>query len=126
MNPTRTLHHLAAGLSLAAALSLGGCAAPQRPAAEAAAPPPFRDPALTMQAARALLVTGRSSTDEALARLGPGTVVRFPSGYQVWVYRAQPPRRGDPASESAELVLLFSPAGVLARARVRLPYDSPL
>jgi len=46
------------------------------------------------------------------AALGEGTVVAFPSGYDVWVYREHPPSSG-------ELVLLFEPSGILSKTRVR-------
>jgi hypothetical protein len=51
---------------------------------------------------------GRSTKADVRAALGEATVVDFPSGYEVWVYREPP---------AAELVLLFAPSGVLARAR---------
>ena len=51
------------------------------------------------------------------AALGEATVVDFASGYEVWVYRERAQEK-EPASK-AELVLLFTPSGILTRTRVR-------
>ena len=48
--------------------------------------------------------------------LGEATVVDFPSGYEVWVYR-QPP--------SSELVLLFDDSGTLTKTRITPPPVPP-
>ena len=98
----------AAGL---AALLLAGCVAlaPAPPAA-----PVFRDAALTVQGARDALAPGRSRKSEVEALLGPAQALRFDSGWEVWAYRAPGER---PPEGSAELVLLFDPAGVLRKAR---------
>ena len=55
------------------------------------------------------LGVGRSTKSDVRAALGEGTVVDFASGFEVWVYRGQ----------SEELVLLFEPAGILSKTRVR-------
>jgi hypothetical protein len=54
---------------------------------------------------------GRTAA-ELIAAFGPASVVRFASGYEVWVYR-------DERSPSFERVVLVSPAGIAARSRVR-------
>ena len=114
---------IAIAAALAAQLALGGCAGPQRQERAAST---FRDPGLTVQAARNVLIPGQSRQAEVLATLGPATVVRFASGYQVWVYRGRPDRRNAEAAEVPELVILFSPAGLVQKARVRvLPTDAP-
>lgn len=115
---------IAIAVALAAQVALGGCAGPQRQRQERAAPT-FRDPGLTVQAALDVLIPGQSRQAEVLATLGPATVVRFASGYQVWVYRGRPDRRNAEAAEVPELVILFSPAGVAQKARVRVPTDAP-
>lgn len=96
----------------AIALLLAGCAGFNAPAA-----PPFRDPALSMASAQALLVPGQSTRSDVAAALGPATVVRFDSGFEVWAYRTA--AQGAAASR-AELVLLFGPDGVLRKVRNRL------
>lgn len=115
---------IAMAIALAAQIALSGCAGPQRLRQEQAAST-FRDPGLTVQAARNLLIPGQSRQAEVLATLGPATVVRFASGYQAWVYRGRPDRRNSEAAEVSELVILFSPAGVVQKARVRLPLELP-
>ena len=86
-------------LIVAAFVLLAGCATP---------PPP--KPALVESLSS--FTIGRSTKSEVRAALGEGTVVDFPSGYEVWVYREKPPA-------SAELVLLFEPSGLLSKTRVR-------
>ena len=61
--------------------------------------------------ARSALTIGKSTKADALAALGKTVTVPFDSGYEVWVYHLKP--------GTAEFVLLFDPAGVLARTRVR-------
>jgi len=97
-----------ASACLAAALLAGACAAPQPPRS------PFRVPAMTAAAASQSLAIGRTSKAEARDLLGDGEAVPFESGYEAWVYRG----KGDGAPRD-ELVLLFDPAGVLVKQRVR-------
>ena len=61
---------------------------------------------------------GNSKAD-VRAALGNAQVIGFDSGYEVWVYRMSPP--GKPASGKTELVVLFNPAGLLTKSRVRAP-----
>jgi hypothetical protein len=78
--------------------------------------PVFRDPGMSVQSAAGALVVGKSSKQEVAALLGPGEALRFDNGYEVWAYR------GTPAGSSRatpELVVLFSPAGVVHKVRVR-------
>ena len=92
---------------------LGGCAQVQPTQEKPLGPGEVR----SAQTAKDLFSTGKSTKRDVLDALGPATVVDFASGYEIWVYR-QPPREKPPAA-GAELVLLFDPAGVLTRARVR-------
>ena len=94
----------------ASLLVLGGCATPHASA--------FRDPALTVQAASQRIVPGQSSRADVSAALGPAQVVAFDSGFEVWAYRSASPGA---KSSDTELVLLFSPDGILRKTRVRLP-----
>ena len=96
---------------LALCLWLAGCAG--------GATHPFRDPGLSMQAAGEAVAIGQSSQQEVMAALGAATVVRFDSGYEVWVYR-QNPLRSEAAN--AEFVILFAPSGIVKKTRIRPAY----
>ena len=76
----------------------------------------------------------RGSTKAAVtATLGPASVVRFDSGYEVWAYRFVTAAAGEKSSGKApvaptetqsalsELVLLFNPSGVVDKVRIRPP-----
>ena len=95
---------------VAACVLVGGCAALAPATPE---PPPLRPgEVVSAKAAEAQITLGKTTRAEVRAALGEGTVVDFDSGYEVWVYR----QRAAPASE---LVLLFDPSGIVAKARVR-------
>jgi hypothetical protein len=104
---------------LASCLWLAGCAGPFGFSGAGGATAPFRDPGLSMQAASEAVVIGQSSQQDVMAALGPGTVVRFDSGYEVWVYRRNP-LRSEPAN--AEFVILFAPSGIVKKTRIRPAY----
>ena len=93
----------------AACALLGGCALlqpPPKPAEKPLGPGEIR----SAQLAHDAFAIGKVTKADVRAALGEGVVVDFSSGYEVWVYREPP---------SAELVLLFEPSGILAKARVR-------
>lgn len=71
------------------------------------------------QAAKDSISIGKSSKADVRAALGQGKEVAFDSGYEVWVYREKPkePVKDKPQPPRAELVLLFSPSGLLVNAR---------
>jgi hypothetical protein len=69
------------------------------------------------QAAENGLSVGKSTKADVRAALGEATVVDFPSGYEVWVYRQRPAEK--PPAPAAELVLLFDPSGLLSKTRIR-------
>ena len=98
-------------------LLLTGCAlmAPPRPADT----PLRRGEVRSIPQAKGALTIGKSTKAEVRAALGEATVVGFDSGYEVWVYRLtrEPPVTGD--AGRAEFVVLFSPAGVVTKTRVR-------
>ena len=100
--------------ALLACALLAGCALTQPKPAEKPLGP--GEIVSALEAANALRV-GTSTKSDVRAALGQATVVDFPSGYDVWVYR----ERGGPeaATPAGELVLLFEPSGVLAKTRVR-------
>jgi hypothetical protein len=108
---------LAAGLVLTGCAGLGGLGTPQSRGA-GTAHAPAGEP-LTPEAARERVAPGRSSKAEVAAALGPAIVIPFDSGYEVWVYRW--PGADRKPREATELVLLFDPAGRLAKSRVRRP-----
>lgn len=82
--------------------------------------PPFKDPRLTVQVAREMLIAGQTKKTDVAALLGPAASVRFDSGYEVWVYRAPAGRE----MTREELVILFEPSGVLKKTRIRPSYKS--
>ena len=98
---------------------LAGCAGPAGPFGSDARAPPFRDPGMSMQSAKDLVVLGQSTRADVLAALGPATVVKFDSGSEVWVYRARSP---ESKIEPAEFVLLFAPSGIVKKTRLRPAY----
>jgi hypothetical protein len=69
------------------------------------------------RAGESALAVGKSTKADVLAALGEATVVDFASGYEVWVYRERAQEK-EPTPK-AELVLLFTPSGILTRTRVR-------
>lgn len=109
-----------------AATLMAGCAG----TAGVGAPAPDRGSARTgagaavaPQAALATITTGRSTRAEVAAALGAAIVIRFDSGYEVWVYRW--PGADTTPRAATELVVLFDAAGVAAKARLRPGYPSP-
>lgn len=100
--------------TLVACALLAGCALTQPiPVARPLGPGEI---ASARQAENALEL-GKSTKADVKALLGEATALEFASGYEVWVYR----ERRDPKTQSpsSELVLLFEPAGILAKTRVR-------
>jgi outer membrane protein assembly factor BamE (lipoprotein component of BamABCDE complex) len=96
---TRTL------LTLAIAALLSACAT-------SAAPPGTQISEQRLAASTELGATRAS----VLAALGPTRNIAFDSGYQVWLY--QTPR---PGGQFAEYLILFDPAGVVTKKRLREP-----
>ena len=110
--------------ALASALWLAGCASALRTAGPK--PAPFRDASMSLQAASDTLTLGQTTQAEALATLGPATVVKFDSGFEVWVYRTYPSdwaKSPDAQMAPAELVILFTPEGIVSKKRMR-PQDA--
>lgn len=127
--PTQQLpagKQLSSGLALALCLWLAGCAGAFLENGNAK--PPFRDPTMTMENARERVVPGQSTKADVTAALGQATVVRFDSGFEVWVYRdyaSGSPARASSAQGGAEFVILFAPSGVVKKTRIRPPAASP-
>ena len=99
-----------------------GCAGPAGRFSSDTNAPPFRDPHQSMQSAKDLVVTGQATRADVLAALGPATVVKFDSGFEVWVYRA---KSSESKVDPAEFVLLFTPSGIVKKTRLRPAYDRP-
>ncbi|MES2960177.1 MAG: hypothetical protein V4792_18465 [Pseudomonadota bacterium] len=75
------------------------------------------------QTALNTIVPGKSTKAQVATALGTAIVIPFDSGYEVWVYRW---RGADATTRAAtELVVLFDPSGLAAKARVRPGYETP-
>ena len=103
--------------ALAVALWLAGCASASRTAGPALAA--FRDAGMSLQAASDTITLGKTTKAEALATLGPTVVVKFDSGFEVWVYRLKAPNA---EVSPAEFVILFTPQGIVSKTRIRPQY----
>ena len=79
--------------------------------------------AVVADRAKDAVEAGKSSKADVAAALGETLVIRFDTGYEVWVYDvdSQAPRAGDKATSDirAEFVILFRPSGLVAKTRVR-------
>jgi hypothetical protein len=92
-------------LTLLLCLSIAACAVRPRQTA-----PLGPGEIASAQAGRSAIAIGKSTKGDVRAALGQAVVVDFTSGYEVWVYRER--------ERPTELVLLFAPSGVLAKARI--------
>ena len=87
---------------------------------------------------RGAIITGKSTRTNLLDALGSTTVIRFDSGYEVWVYRTTGEEAADvdagrpgaapgtgkagPAKPAeTEFLVLLSPRGIVTRTRIRPP-----
>ena len=108
------------GFVLISCLWLAGCAGPFGFFNAENKAPPFRDPNMSMQNASDAIAIGKATKVDVIAALGPATVIKFDSGFEVWLYRAKSAER---AAAKAEFVLLFAPSGIVKKTRIRPPYD---
>ena len=108
---------LLAFISIASGLLLAGCAGGG--AITESTPGVVRTAGVTPQAASQSVVAGKSKADVAAA-LGKAAVVHFDSGYEVWVYRW--PGADRTSRTATELVVLFDPAGMAKKSRIRPGY----
>jgi hypothetical protein len=104
-------------LACTSALGLGACANSARSSTTNL--PTFRDAGMSLQAASDSVAPGKTTKAEALAALGAATVVKFDSGFEVWIYRLKPPSA---EASAAEFVILFTPDGIASKTRIR-PQD---
>lgn len=107
-------------IACAGCLWLAGCAGPVLFNSGADAPA-FSNPAVSMQNAGYAIVIGKTSKAEVVAALGAATVINFDSGFEVWVYRANPRA---PVEAKAEFVILFTPDGIVKKTRLRPAYPA--
>lgn len=77
---------------------------------------------MSMQSAKDTIILGQATKADVMAVLGRATVVKFDSGYEVWVYRS---KSSETTAANAEFVLLFAPSGIVKKTRIRPPYDAP-
>jgi hypothetical protein len=61
------------------------------------------------------ILVGGTQADVAAA-FGEAKAVRFNSGYELWAYRSEQPT---PLFRKSEFIVLFSPAGIVAKTRLR-------
>ena len=73
---------------------------------------------MSMQDALNAVVIGKSTQADVAAALGNAAVIKFDSGFEVWVYMV---RSGDVAGKTSEVVILFAPSGVVKKIRIRPP-----
>ena len=104
--------------ALVLCLGLGGCAGYFELFKSENTDPPFRDQTLSMPAATKLITAGKATKADLLATLGQAKVITFDSGFEVWVYKG---RYAADVPAQSEFVVLFDPAGVVKKFRVRRP-----
>jgi outer membrane lipoprotein SlyB len=122
------------GIAVLLAACLAGCArtAPlSSPSAVVTSP---RAKQVAAERIGAAVAVGKSTKSDVLARFGETLVIRFDSGYEVWVYQVEDDertkRRADRSrtrsgaektrpGATAEFVILFAPSGVVAKTRLR-------
>ena len=115
------LHGAGLALVFTACLVLAGCASPLNEPDSRNAMPEFSTPGMSLQGAKDAIVAGKSTKADVAAALGNGTIVKFDSGYEVWVYRAKAYKPAVNAPGTNELVVLFTPSGIVKKTRIRTP-----
>lgn len=116
----KPLHGAGLVLVFTACLALAGCASPLNEPDSRNAMPEFSTPGMSLQRAKDAIVAGKSTKADVAAVLGNGTVVKFDSGYEVWVYRAKAYKSAVDAPGTNELLVRFSPSGIVKKPRIRL------
>jgi hypothetical protein len=111
------------------ALCVTGCAI-EGSAVPSAAVTPVRVKAIPLERVKNAVTIGKSTRADVVAVLGETLVIRFDTGYEVWVYRLTEASRVLPqrsvrtsdkawASTPPEFVILFAPSGLVAKTRIR-------
>jgi hypothetical protein len=122
------------GIAMAVAGCIAGCATAPATAPSAVVTSPRTK---VIPAARASdgVAIGKSTKADVAAALGETLVIRFDTGFELWVYRLDDgalsrqtlaqritgtgPEKAAPGT-SAEFVVLFAPSGLVAKTRIRL------
>ena len=99
---------------------LSGCATLEGSALAPDAPGVMQANKVSPAAAQAAVAIGKSTKAGVKAALGEGAVIRFDSGFEVWVYRWPGAQRTNRAA--TEFVILFDPSGVARKTRLRPGY----
>lgn len=115
----RAKSRLRATIAALICLAMAGCVGPPSVPNQQARASAFHNPAISLESASAMIAIGTSTHADVLAALGPGTVISFNSGFEIWVYRDTPSRT---ATRPAELVILFAPSGIVTKTRIKPPY----
>ena len=111
------------------ALCVAACAT-QGSAVPSAVVTPIRAKAIPPERVKNAVAIGISTRADVIAALGETLVIRFDTGYEVWVYQLTEgarvlPQRSVRTSDKAwawtppEFVILFAPSGVVAKTRIR-------
>jgi hypothetical protein len=121
-------------MTLAAGLAgcIAGCASPPTtpPSAVVAWP---RTNIVAADKVKNAVAIGKSTKADVVAALGEPLVIRFDTGYEVWVYQLVRGARAREAAEqqdaptpsdqatpdTSEFVILFAPSGLVAKTRIR-------
>ncbi len=116
------------GFALGVSAAMAGCAVGVVPTAVVT---PLATKVIPQSRVKHAVVPGTSTKADVIAALGETLVIRFDSGYEVWVYRLDDGtsgegtpsapwlRRAATPEASAEFVILFAPSGVVTKTRIR-------
>ena len=110
------MSRLAMPLALAATMLLPSCALLGPGSIDETGPGVMRTTAASPESASARVAPGFTK-QQVTAALGPANVVRFDSGWEVWVYRWLGKERT--ARDATELVMLFDEQGRVRKTRLR-------
>jgi len=111
------------------AVCVAGCAL-EGSAVPSAVVTPIRAKAIPAERVKNTVAIGKSTRADVIAALGETLVIRFDTGYEVWVYQLTEgarvlPQRSVRTSDKAwawtppEFVILFGPSGIVAKTRIR-------
>lgn len=119
-------------LATALAGCIAGCAIPSSRAPSSVGPS-LPTKVISADRVRDAVAIGKSTKADVVAALGETLVIRFDTGFEVWIYRiandasvdgtlGQRTARmgsGQAAGTSAEFVILFAPSGLVVKTRIR-------
>ena len=96
---------------IALAACIAGCVTEPYTAPSAVATS-LRKQAIPAARIKDAVVIGKSTKADVIAAFGETLIITFDTGYEIWVYRLA-------NAPTAEFVILFTPAGVAAKTRIR-------